>query len=121
MKTRTSGQGRPRGIPNKATAEARAAIATFVDGNAHKLQDWLDVVANGKPLLNKDGQPQYTDDGVQKWEVKPDPDRAFTLFQSVIEYHVPKLARNELTGDKDNPIVIDKIVREVVNAKDTNS
>lgn len=66
--------GRPKGAQNKATLAAREAIAKFVDGNAHLLQEWLDKIA------------------------KKDPERAFTLFQSVIEYHVPKLARSELTG-----------------------
>jgi len=71
--------GRVRGVPNKATAEAREAIARFVDGNAHRLQDWLDRVA------------------------ETDPEKAFSLFQSVIEYHVPKLARTESTGPDGGP------------------
>ena len=66
--------GRGVGVPNKATAQAREAIARFVDGNAHRLQEWLDQIALESP------------------------EKAFTLFQSVIEYHVPKLARTELTG-----------------------
>lgn len=69
----TSGQGRPKGIPNKATAKAREAIADFVDGNAHRLTEWLDRVAD------------------------EDPAEAFKLFQSVIEYHIPKLQRTENT------------------------
>lgn len=68
------GPGRPKGLPNKATVQAREAIAKFVDGNAHRLQDWLDRIA------------------------EKDPERAFSLFQSVIEYHVPKLQRSEITG-----------------------
>lgn len=83
MRTKTSGQGRKKGVPNKATAQAREAIALFVDGNAHRLQEWLDRVA------------------------EENPERAFQLFQSVIEYHVPKLARNELSGDKENPVRVD--------------
>jgi hypothetical protein len=78
--------GRKKGIPNKATAQAREAIALFVDGNAHRLTEWLDQVANG-----------YED-------TKPNPAKAFELFQSVVEYHVPKLARTELTGKDDGPV-----------------
>ena len=78
--------GRKKGIPNKATAQAREAIALFVDGNAHRLAEWLDQVANG--------------DG----DAKPNPAKAFELFQSVVEYHVPKLARTELTGKDDGPV-----------------
>jgi hypothetical protein len=66
--------GRTAGTPNKASAQAREAIALFVDGNAYRLQEWLDRIA------------------------EEDPKRAFELFQSVIEYHVPKLGRTEVTG-----------------------
>lgn len=90
-KSSTSGQGRPKGLPNKATADARAAIASFVDGNAHRLQEWLDQVARG--VTNKEGE----------YVVAPNPEKAFGLFQSVIEYHVPKLARNENTGKDGGP------------------
>ena len=85
---------RPKGSPNKATADARAAIAKFVDGNAHRLQVWLDEIATG---VTADGTP--LGDG-------PNPEKAFGLFQSVIEYHVPKLARTEQTisGPDGQPI-----------------
>ena len=74
--------GRKAGTPNKATLAAREAIARFVDGNAHRLQTWLDAVAAESPL------------------------KAFELFQSVVEYHVPKLQRTELTGRNGEPIQI---------------
>lgn len=85
---------RPKGSPNKATADARAAIAKFVDGNAHRLQVWLDEIATG---VTADGTPLR--DG-------PNPEKAFGLFQSVIEYHVPKLVRTEQTisGPDGQPI-----------------
>ena len=82
---------RPKGTPNKATQAARDAIAAFVDGNAGRLQGWLDRVADG--VQDVDG----------KWVVKPDPEKAFSMFQSVVEYHVPKLARTELTGADGGP------------------
>ena len=37
----------------------------------------------------------------------PNPAKAFDMFQSVVEYHVPKLARTELVGDKNNPLEVD--------------
>lgn len=74
--------GRQKGTPNKATALAREAIGRFVDDNAHRLQTWLDEIAD------------------------EDPEKAFTLFQSVIEYHVPKLARTEVTGEGGGPVVV---------------
>ena len=65
------GGGRPPGSPNKATSKAREAIASFVDGNAHRLSSWLDAIAAENPRA------------------------AFDCFMSVVEYHIPKLARNE--------------------------
>lgn len=64
--------GRVAGVPNKATSQAREAIAAFVDGNAERLSGWLDEI--------------YAKDG---------PKDAFDSFTSLLEYHVPKLARNE--------------------------
>jgi hypothetical protein len=75
-----TGGGSRKGVPNRGTQEAREAIGAFVDGNAHRLQDWLDRIA------------------------VDDPERAFSLFQSVIEYHVPKLGRTEVTGKNGGPL-----------------
>jgi hypothetical protein len=80
--------GRQAGTPNKTTTEARKAIALFVDQNAHRLTGWLDQVADGDPVN----------------DIKPNPAKAFELFQSVVEYHIPKLARSELVGDDENPL-----------------
>jgi hypothetical protein len=74
-------RGRTKGVPNKATANAREAIAAFVDANAGRLQGWLDEIA--------------TRDG---------PAMAFRCVQDLLEYHIPKLARTELTGKDGEPI-----------------
>ena len=37
--------GRTRGTPNAATANAREAIARFVDDNSVRLQEWLEAIA----------------------------------------------------------------------------
>ena len=87
------GAGRPAGSPNKSTASAREAIARFVDGNTDKMQDWLEQVANG-----------VYDETTGKWIVFPNPEKAFSMLQSVVEYHVPKLARQEVVGDAEKPI-----------------
>jgi hypothetical protein len=76
--TRKKTGGRVAGVPNKSTALAREAIAKFVDGNSHKLQQWLDDIATSE---------------------KHGPKVAFDCFMQVAEYHVPKLARVEQTGD----------------------
>ena len=100
MKTSTSGQGRPKGTPNKATAQAREAIAAFVDGNAHRLQTWLDQIAEGQKTvkMNADGEL------VEEQLTAPNPAKAFELFQSVVEYHIPKLARTESTVEHSGAI-----------------
>ena len=70
------GAGRPKGIPNKTTSLAREAIAAFVDGNADRLNGWLDEI--------------YERDG---------PKEAFGCVSSLLEYHLPKLARTENTNE----------------------
>lgn len=72
--------GRPKGSKNKATTDARKAVAKFVDGNVHRLERWLDRIA------------------------KDNPKHAFDCFMSVVEYHIPKLARTELTGENKGPV-----------------
>jgi hypothetical protein len=95
--------GRVAGTPNKATNEARQAIASFVNGNAHRLTEWLDQVAHGVKVVEQD------DDGepVEKYIVPPNPAKAFDMFQSVVEYHVPKLARMEVAGDPEAPVRVE--------------
>lgn len=89
--------GRPKGVPNKSTTMAREAIANFVDGNAHKMQEWLEQVATG--VKNED----------DKYIVLPNPEKAFGMLQSVMEYHLPKLARTEHAGDEEQPV---KVIHE---------
>ena len=88
--------GRPLGTPNKATTDARKAIALFVEENAHRLTGWLDQVAEGVPDPNDES----------KMLVKPDPAKAFEMFQTVVEYHIPKLARTEHVGDGGGPVIV---------------
>lgn len=83
--------GRPKGVPNKATTKARDAIAEFVDGNAEKIQGWLEEV--------------YSEKGAEA---------ALNSFMGFLEYHVPKLQRSELTG-KDGKDLIPTTLN--INAK----
>ena len=66
--------GRRIGSPNASTLDARRAIADFVEGNVERLNGWLDQIAETNPLA------------------------AFDRFMSVVEYHVPRLQRQEITG-----------------------
>lgn len=66
--------GRKKGAQNKVTATAREAIAQFVEGNVDRLTLWLDRIAADSPK------------------------EAFSSFMSVVEYHIPKLARTDIQG-----------------------
>lgn len=77
------GKGRAKGVPNKATKNAREAIALLVDKNTERLEGWLDQIAK--------------EDG---------PKAAFQCLMDVMEYHVPKLARTELTGPGGGAIIV---------------
>jgi len=47
--TRTKSGGRQRGTPNRVTSDIRQALRDLADGNAHRVQDWLDRVAQTDP------------------------------------------------------------------------
>lgn len=66
--------GRRAGTPNKATATAREAIARFVDDNSQRMQQWLDQIA------------------------AENPEKAFNCVRDLLEYHIPKLARQEISN-----------------------
>lgn len=86
------GAGRPAGTPNKATTQAREAIAAFVEGNVERLNGWLDAIAADSPK------------------------NAFDCFMDVVEYHIPKLARQDTRfvdedgNDKDMTVTLNRIV-----------
>lgn len=77
------GAGRPKGVPNRSSLVAREAIASFIDGNAERIQGWLEEI--------------YAEKGAQG---------AWDCFVDLIEYHVPKLARTEVTGINGGAIIV---------------
>lgn len=83
MTTQKPHRGRKPGVPNRATTEAREAIALFVQKNMDRLQTWLDKIA------------------------ERDPKQAYDCFMAVIEYHVPKLQRTEVDSNIKNNISIE--------------
>lgn len=74
------GAGRPKGSPNKATTDARAAISQIIEGNADKVQGWLDRTARKMPH------------------------RALDLYIKLAEFAIPKLGRIEHTGEGGGPV-----------------
>lgn len=100
--TKTGGGSR-KGKPNKATATAREAIAKLADESADEFLSWVKAVAEG------DGDRASNPEGAAK------------LWLAAIEYHVPKLARQEVTGPNGGPVEsVTKIVREIVRPKNPN-
>lgn len=76
--TKTGGGSR-QGKPNKTTVDVREAIALIAQRNVEKFEGWLDQVAT------------------------EDPGKAADLFLKAIEYHIPKLARSEVSGPDGGP------------------
>lgn len=83
--------GRQAGTPNKVTVNAREAFARLVEGNVERVQLWLDQVAE------RDG-----------------PRAALHCFLDMAEFHVPKLARTELSGPDGGDIPIKTILNNYV-------
>lgn len=70
-----AGKGRQKGSPNKVTRDVRQALAQFAEGNVERLQTWLDGIA------------------------RKDPAKAAEVYLRVLEYHIPKLQRTEVSGE----------------------
>jgi hypothetical protein len=100
-----TGGGSRKGKPNKATATAREAISRLADESAEDFLSWVKAVAEGD----------------KKQERTPDPEAAAKLWLAAVEYHIPKLARAEVTGANGGPMEsVTKIVREIVRPKNPN-
>jgi len=77
-----AGPGRPKGTPNRATQAVREAIARMAEDNAENFNLWLTQVAASSP------------------------EKACDIYLKAIEYHIPKLARTEVTGADNGPVQI---------------
>lgn len=66
--------GRRPGSPNKLTADVRTTIKLIAERKILEVEGWLERVA------------------------KKDPAKAMDLYTKMIEFHVPKLQRTEMTG-----------------------
>lgn len=70
--------GRAAGTPNKATRDVREAIAVFAQNNVDNMTTWINQIE--------------------------DPAKKMDLYLRALEYHVPKLARTEMTGANGAPM-----------------
>jgi len=77
-----AGKGRPPGSPNKATSAVREAIARMAEENSENFIGWLNQVAASNP------------------------EKACDIYLKAIEYHIPKLARTEVTGNDNGPVIM---------------
>ena len=68
----------------------REAIANLLERNAENMDKWLTSVADGDEVKG----------------IKPQPDKALDIMQKMAEYHIPKLARTEVTGAENGPLTI---------------
>ena len=75
--------GRKAGVGNKTTVDVRNAIALIAQDNAGNFARWLGKVA------------------------AEDPGKAADLYLKAIEYHIPKLARSEVSGPDGGPQVVE--------------
>jgi hypothetical protein len=66
--------GRKRGTPNKVTQDVRQAFARLLEANTDNLAEWLKRVA------------------------VDDPAKALDVVIRIAEYHIPKLARTEVSA-----------------------
>ena len=66
--------GRKKGVTNKVTSDVRFAVGEIVKNNADKVQGWLNRVG------------------------KTDPAKALDCYTKLLEYHIPKLQRTDLTS-----------------------
>lgn len=64
--------GRKKGGVNRTTTDVREAIAQVASACAPQIQGWLNQVE--------------------------DPEKRLRMFSALLEYHIPKLGRTELTG-----------------------
>ena len=83
--------GRLVGVPNKVTQEFRETVRQLLEDNKDNVSVWLTQVASG------------TEDS------KPDPKGALDMITKLAEFAAPKLARTELAGDKENPIIVQTV------------
>lgn len=75
----SAGRGRKKGEINHTTRDVRMAVGLIAERNAGKIDGWLARVA------------------------KRNPAKAIDLYIKLIEYHIPKLSRQEIVKPPNGP------------------
>lgn len=91
----TPGPGRPKGVANKTTKDVREFIANLARNKGPEIEGWLTKVA------------------------AKDPGRALEIYTRMIEYHIPKLGRTELVGDKSEPLTLQLVKYDAANSTES--
>lgn len=76
--------------------KARVAITRLAEQGAPQMLGWLQDAANGIPKRNLKGEPLRDSNGSIMWLVKPDPLGAFKAMSDVMDYHLPRLSRQDV-------------------------
>lgn len=79
------GAGRPKGVPNKATAEFKEKLNDLLEESAPKMAAWLEEIA------------------------ADDPAKAFDILSKFAEYIHPKLSRSQVDLDATIQTVSEKL------------
>lgn len=85
------GAGRPKGSPNKTTAEAREAFRLIYEGRLGDLDRWLKETGDGFKAVH------FLADGTKIPYIEKNPGKAAELLARMAEHFVPKLQRTEKT------------------------
>lgn len=84
-KGKYTGGGSRKNIPNKTTVDIKNAFKQLVEGNLDNITSWMQKVA------------------------KENPAKALEFMHQFAQYNVPLLARTQITGADDKPLIPDKI------------
>lgn len=87
------GSGKRKGTENKATKDIKEAYRQLIENNLDNLTNWLEQIA------------------------KKNPEKAIYILADLSEYVIPKLARQELTGEGGGKLVFDVKIKKS-NAND---
>ena len=101
--------GRTKGVPNKATAEARAVFVALLDKKAAELEAMIDETRYGIEI-----EKTMSDGQVVVGRLNADPGKAVDLVLKMAEFCIPKLGRQEHVGQDGGAIqvVIQKLPPE---------